>query len=432
MPSSQPRRLIEQLRRTVLLPDGAGLSDGQLLECFLTQGDDAAFAALVHRHGPMVWSVCRRILHDHHEAEDAFQATFLVLVRKAASVVPGDRVANWLYGVACQTAQRARVATAKRKAREKIVAEVPETAASGQDGGRDLRTLLDQELCRLPDKYRTPIVLCDLEGKTGKEAARQLGWPEGTVAGRLARGREMLAKRLTRQGLGLSSGALAVALMENAASGGVPASLMAATVKTTALLAAVSAATTGGITAEVAALTEGVIQTMFLKKLKLVTFAILTGVCLCTGTAVFTYTSRGEQKTGQQVAPAPRAGQPEERKGPDKFQVLLQKRRDALKEAIKDIMLRVESGQELLQPQMRHAQSMLTKVELALCKSDKERIKVLEDAVALAAKVERINKDRAEAGIKGYIPADLALAQADRLEAEYELEGEKARIASLR
>ena len=424
------RRLIEQLRRTVLLPNGAGLSDGQLLECFTSQRDDAAFAALVHRHGPMVWSVCRRVLHDHHDAEDAFQATFLVLIRKAASVVPGDKVANWLFGVACQTAQRVRVATAKRKAREKVVAEVPEAAAE-QDPGRDLRSLLDQELRRLPDKYRTPIVLCDLEGKTGKEAARQLGWPEGTVAGRLARGRDMLAKRLARQGLALSSGALAAALLENAASGGVPASLLAATTK-------VTATATGAISAEVVALTEGVIQAMFLKKLKLVALVLLTGVCLCAGPAVLTYTSRAEQKTGPSAAPPSREGQLEERKNtdkvqalPDKIRALRQERVDALKKAIGLLEEQLKSGQRLGPDETWiRAKKQLTQAELELCQSDEERIKVLERAMAYTKVIERVNKVRADAGVKGYSSIDVHMAQADRIEAEIALEQVKAKIAA--
>ena len=153
--------------------------------------DEAAFEALVRRHGPMVLGVCRRVLRNHHDAEDAFQATFLVLVRKAASIVPREMVANWLYGVAYRTALKARSMIARQRVRERQVTEMPEPeAAEPDDCWRDLQPLLDQELSRLPDKYRVPIVLCDLEGKTGKEAARQLGWPEGTVASRLARGRD--------------------------------------------------------------------------------------------------------------------------------------------------------------------------------------------------------------------------------------------------
>src|SRR5262249_31988078 len=135
-------------------------------------------AALVRRHGPMVWGVCRRILGNHHDAEDAFQATFLVLVRKAATIVPRDMVANWLYGVAYQTARKARAMAARRNSRERLVFPMPEAAAADGDGWSELWSLLDQELNRLPEKYRAPVVLCDLAGRTYKEAARQLGCPE--------------------------------------------------------------------------------------------------------------------------------------------------------------------------------------------------------------------------------------------------------------
>src|ERR1043166_2044100 len=124
--------VIQHLRRAVLLRDGAGLTDGQLLEEFISRREEAAFAALVRRHGPMVWGVCRRVLHNHHEAEDAFQATFLVLIRKAASIASRELVANWLYGVAHQTALKARATTAKRKERERHVMEMPETAVAEQ------------------------------------------------------------------------------------------------------------------------------------------------------------------------------------------------------------------------------------------------------------------------------------------------------------
>src|SRR5262249_31952177 len=157
------------------------------------------FAALVRRHGPMVWGVCRRLL-GHQDAEDAFQATFLVLARKAASVVPRDMVANWTYGVASLTARKARATTAKRGAREKqvIAMPAPEESGGGETDWHHLRPLLDGEIGRLPDKYKAVIVLCDLEGKTRKEAAKHFRVPEGTVASRLAAARRMLAKRLSR------------------------------------------------------------------------------------------------------------------------------------------------------------------------------------------------------------------------------------------
>src|SRR5262249_13941203 len=189
---------LQHLRR--VLRDGAGLTDGQLLKDYISRRDEAALAVLVQRHGPMVWGVCRRVLHNHHDAEDAFQATFLVLVRRAASIASPGLLANWLYGVAHQTALKARATAHKRKGREQQVADMPEPAAVEQDPWNDLRPLLDQELSRLPDRYRAVLVLCDLEGETRKEAARQLGLPEGTVGSRLARARALLAKRLAQRG----------------------------------------------------------------------------------------------------------------------------------------------------------------------------------------------------------------------------------------
>src|SRR5262249_34192488 len=168
MTTSHTSKVIQHLRRAVLLRDGAGMTDGQLLGRFLTQRDDAAFAALVRRHGPMVWGVCHRVLRNHHDAEDAFQATFLVLVRKAATVAPKEMVASWLYGVAYQTALKARSVAARRKERERQVVEMPEPAVEEQHVWHDLQPLLDKACSRLPDKYRVPLVLSAFEGQTRK------------------------------------------------------------------------------------------------------------------------------------------------------------------------------------------------------------------------------------------------------------------------
>src|SRR5262249_2105328 len=243
MATSQMSEVIQHLRRAVLLRDGAGLTDGQLLTDYISRRDEAALAALVHRHGPMVWGVCRRVLSNYHDAEDAFQATFLVFVRKAASIASRELLANWLYGVAHQTALKARATAAKRKERERQVTEMPEPAVVEQDLWRDLQPLLDEELSRLPDKYRTVIVLCELEGKTRKEAARQLGVPEGSVAGWLARARVMMAKRLAQRGIALSGGAFAAVLSQKTASAPVPISVLSSTIKAASLFAAGQMAT---------------------------------------------------------------------------------------------------------------------------------------------------------------------------------------------
>jgi RNA polymerase sigma factor (sigma-70 family) len=188
--------------RTLFLSGAVGgLSDGRLLEQFVASRDEFAFERLIERHGPMVWGVCRRVLGDHHDAEDAFQAAFLVLARRAASVCPRESVGGWLHGVATRTAHKARTTAARRKAREHRLASWTRPTQPGLERNIDLAAMLDFELARLPESQRSAIVLCDLEGRTRAEAARHLGWPEGTLASRLARGRARLAARLTRQGL---------------------------------------------------------------------------------------------------------------------------------------------------------------------------------------------------------------------------------------
>jgi RNA polymerase sigma factor (sigma-70 family) len=281
MPSGPTNTVIEQLRTAVLLRDGARLGDGELLGRFLERHDEAALAALVRRHGPMVWGVCRRLL-SYHDAEDAFQATFLVLVKKAASVVPREMVGNWLYGVAHQAALQARRAAARRRTREVQVAVMPDAEAVQQDRWPDVQPLLDQELSRLPDHYRAVLVLCDLEGRTRREVARQLGVPEGTVAGRLARARALLAKRLTARGVTLSGAVLAAVLARNAASAGVPDAVVSGAIRAAGFVAAGQAAA-GPVSVKVAALTEGVLRAMLMSKLKAVVAVVLLLGFLMTG-----------------------------------------------------------------------------------------------------------------------------------------------------
>src|SRR5262249_21941720 len=167
---------------------------------------------LVRRHGPMVLGVCRRIVGDAHAAEDAFQATFLVLARRAAAVWPRERVGNWLYGVACRTARAARSAAARRLSSERQFCPFPDPPEPGPDAPVELLALLDEEIERLPERLRTAVVLCELQGRSRAEAARLLGVPEGTLSSRLAAARQRLAARLRRRGLVATSRALAAAL----------------------------------------------------------------------------------------------------------------------------------------------------------------------------------------------------------------------------
>ena len=299
-----------QQLRTAFGRDGAEMTDGELLTLFLNSRDDAAFAALVQRHAQMVWGVCHRLLRSHHDAEDAFQATFLVLVRKAASVVPREAVGNWLYGVAQQTAVRLRAMAAKKGGRERQMVDMPETVVEDASSNAFL-PLLDQELSCLPEKYRALVVLCDLESKTRKEVARQFGIPEGTVAGRLARARAMLAKRLARRGVTVSGGLLAAALPPSAASGSAPAALVASTIKAASLMAAGQAVSTGLISAKVVALTEGMVKAMFATTFKSLLAVVLVVGVILGGLGV----GRSEFNKSEAVAQQP-AAKPDEPKTP--------------------------------------------------------------------------------------------------------------------
>jgi RNA polymerase sigma factor (sigma-70 family) len=278
MATARTSEIIHDLRRVALLGDSMNMTDGQLLECFITRRDEAAFEALLRRHGPMVLNLCRRMIGNWQDAEDAFQAAFLVLARKAAVVVPRESVGNWLYGVAYRTARRAKAASARHYAREKQVKDMPHPAIEQVPGAGDAELVLDEELNRLPAKYRLPVVLCELEGRTRKEVTRQLKLPEGTLSSRLATARRMLARRLTRRGVALSSGAMAVTLSRGTAGACLPKTLIFNTMQ------AVSALTTAGtlagvVSAPVAALAEGVLKSMMLTKLKTTAAIFLLLAC---------------------------------------------------------------------------------------------------------------------------------------------------------
>jgi RNA polymerase sigma factor (sigma-70 family) len=232
--------------------------DQYLLRRFADERDEAAFAQLVRRHGPMVLGVCRRVLHDPHAADDVFQATFLVLARRPKSIRNEASVGSWLYQVAYRLAKRVRFAAARRRAYE-LRSPVP-TTADPQDemSWREMCAILDAELQALPDTFRAPLVLCYLEGLTRDEAARQLGWTAGAVKGRLERGRDMLRRRLMRRGITVSAALLGTLLTQDAAAA-VAGSLTAATVR--CALSFVTRQTTG-LAASVAVLADGVIRAL--------------------------------------------------------------------------------------------------------------------------------------------------------------------------
>ncbi len=248
-------RLRNAIRRTLQSLQNTGdLSDGELVRMFVAERDEIAFEALVRRHGPMVLRVCQRLLASREDAEEAFQATFLVLVRKASAIGKPDLVGPWLHGVAQRVARKAQARASLKQKRERggdDLAEVAEASPDGANDWPDLRPVLDEELSRLPDRYRVPMILCYLEGKTNTEAAEQLGWARWTLATRLSRGRDMLRKRLTRRGLALAAAAVGVCLEREATA--------AQTVSAAAPVLKLSAAGSGSLGgASLATLADGV------------------------------------------------------------------------------------------------------------------------------------------------------------------------------
>jgi RNA polymerase sigma-70 factor (ECF subfamily) len=196
------------LRSLVAASPSEPSADGQLLERYVKYGDEAAFTALVQRYGPLVLGVCQRVLQHAHDAEDAFQATFIVLARRAASLDGSGSLANWLHSVAYRTAVKARSLAARRQVHERQVEAMPAVEDDPEVLWSDLRPVLDEELERLPEKYRAPLVMCCLQGKSHQEAARELGWPIGSMSRRMSRARELLRQRLTKRGVALSAGLL--------------------------------------------------------------------------------------------------------------------------------------------------------------------------------------------------------------------------------
>jgi len=277
--------------------DSDAPSDAELVERFGTLGDCDAFAMLVRRHGAMVLGVCRRVLRDGHDAEDAFQASFLVLFRRAHSIRNGAKVANWLYGVAYRTSLRAKSRRHVLRNRESQMDQFPEPQANVSEQWKDFEPILDAELASLPEKYRLPIVLCELEGKSTREAAAELGWPEGTVSGRLSRGRVILRKRIARYGVVLTAGSLTAAFAQQA-SAAVPAKLVITTIQGARLLASGQAGLAEAYSGKVTALMKGVLKSMFLGKLKIAGAAVVALGIVGVGTVVVSHSPGGTATPG--------------------------------------------------------------------------------------------------------------------------------------
>lgn len=295
MSAAQFDSLIAYLRKISGAPRDVEVTDGELLQRFAQLRDEAAFTALVKRHGPMVFGVCRQLLRDAHDAEDAFQAVFLVLARKAGAVGQPELLGNWLYGVAFRVSSDVRAGRQRRQTRERQGLDMDTTlgksVVAGVGEGDDV-AVIHEEIQKLPEKHRLALVLCILEGQTLAEAARRLKVAPGTVGSRLARARELLRGRLARRGLIFSAGGFATVLGQRTASAAVPAALIQSTVKAAVLVAAGKAAA-GVVSAKAAALTQGVIKAMFVAKVKVVTAVLLTVGVVGTGTGTWAYQRYG-------------------------------------------------------------------------------------------------------------------------------------------
>ena len=269
--------VLREIRALYTTGTSTGLTDAELLERFVARdGEEAedAFAALVHRHGPTVLGACRRMLPRSHDAEDAFQATFLVLARRAASILRREQLASWLYGVAVRIARDARRRAARHSAGERRLMDVSRVEPKSADDPDDVLPMLDEELNRLPHHYRAALVACELEGKSRREAALQLGIPEGTLSTHLARGRKLLRERLLRRGVKLGLGPIA-GIAHPLAVPAVPERLMGPLVRA-ALGYARGAGAVGTIPSSVSSLVERMLKMMLLTRLTLVIAALMT------------------------------------------------------------------------------------------------------------------------------------------------------------
>jgi RNA polymerase sigma factor (sigma-70 family) len=282
-------------------------SDRQLVERLLAGPDEAVFEAIVRRHGPMVYRVCWRVLQQEEDTEDAFQATFLILAQRFRTVRRPASLASWLHGIAHRVALKAQAQGATRRRHEKKAATAnfpPEEVP-----WRELRAVLDAELERLPEKWRLPLILCYLEGQTQDEAAQQLGWSQRTLQRRLEEARAALGRRLTGRGV-VWPAALSAVLLSDCVAPALAPGLLGSTVEAAAFLAAGKAAPAAAVSAHVAALTEGVLKTMFTSKLKSATAALVLVTALTVGAGGLLYPTQAAepQPPGKAEKPVPREG----------------------------------------------------------------------------------------------------------------------------
>lgn len=416
-------RLIRSLHKLAQPPESDRLRDDQLLERFVVDRDRAAFELLLWRHGPMVLGVCRRVLRTSHDAEDAFQATWLTFVRKAGSIVHRAAVGSWLYQVAYRVALRARAAKVKRSQRELADATALTVAiAEDRSDPGEFGRILDEEVNRLPARQRAAFVLCCLEGRTGEEAARELGCPPGTVSSRLTRARELLRQRLIRRGL-VPAAALSGAAAGDAWSCPISALLADTTLKASLLFSSGKAAG-GALSSQAVILAEGVLRAMFVTKMKIAASVVLAVSILAAGGVVThrTLTAAPQEKErpapkveqpAQPPKPAPKAeAAPVARKVPKE---LLEKRLEAVQAVFEQNQKRMQAGQGLPVELLGWSERWLD-AELALKDKKADRIAALKAHVNRTRELERLLATHARIG-QGKT-SDAAAATYERTNAE--------------
>jgi RNA polymerase sigma factor (sigma-70 family) len=308
MTNGQPTNLLKHVRKLVAAQTHQDLGDAELLDLFRDQHDETAFAALMERHGAMVLGVCRRVLGNHHDAEDASQATFLVFARKSGSIRKKGALGSWLHGVAFRMASdlKKRIARGESVHDRKRKGHAKETDT--EVSWREVQSILDEELARLPEIYRIPVVLCCLEGRTRDEAAQQVGWSLGSLRGRLDRGREMLRARLVRRGVTLTAAMVGAILAGNGTAAALPPTLALATCTVAMAIISGKKVATGILSAQVASLSEGMVRNMFMTKVKLAAMLLTTALLIggATGAVLCGADDRPLAAAGPPQSPNPR------------------------------------------------------------------------------------------------------------------------------
>jgi RNA polymerase sigma factor (sigma-70 family) len=327
MASGQLSQVLGHLRRIIgprTVPDQ---TDVALLHRFLTLHEEAAFEALLLRYGPLVLGLCRRVLGDIHDAEDAFQATFLVLARKAGSIRKGNSLGSWLYGVASRVARKARQSAARRRTGSLPASGLdalpdqksPSPDPSAQAIGREMQAIMDQEIQRLPSLSRECLVRCYLEGQTNEQVACALGYPAGSMSRHLARARDLLRERLVRRGLVLPASLFATALTDSLSVAAVPATLATATARAALAFAINSRGLAGAASPQAAGLAQSIVRAMFMTKLKIATILLVTAGVLAVGVGRLWYPSaiaQGPTDKGQSAKNTPAQSDPAKMKDP--------------------------------------------------------------------------------------------------------------------